>query len=543
MTTQNGNSLIHPRVAIVVHDLFMVWAAWTLVHALRYSFWPGSPELTWFPREMPIVLVVQALVLHVSGLYRGIWRFASLPDLWNIVRAATVGTVGIGLAMFLLYRLEGVPRSVFVMYPVLLTFLLGGPRLAYRVWKDHRLEFHARPGRSVRVLILGAGRTGDLLARDLRAEGIYYPIGFLDDDRQLRGRKLRGLPVFGTIGELDNWVSEKSVGMVVIAIPSATRAEMRRIVELCEGADVDFRTVPRMQDLVSGHFGSAQLQTVAIEDLLGREPVDLDWEAIRSGCSGRAVLVTGGGGSIGAELCRQIAQLSPARLGIVDQSEFNLYEIEREVRHVFPDLLIEATLADVCDTRAMDRVVGRFRPDIVFHAAAYKQVPLLQAQLREAVRNNLVGTMTMARCAQNHGVSRFVLISTDKAVNPANVMGATKRSAEIFCQLLAEGHTATRFLTVRFGNVLDSAGSVVPLFREQIAAGGPVTVTHPEVTRFFMTIPEACQLILETAAIGDGGQIYVLDMGQPVRIRYLAEQMIRLSGQTPDEDIPIVYTG
>ncbi|MDX1570962.1 MAG: nucleoside-diphosphate sugar epimerase/dehydratase, partial [Xanthomonadales bacterium] len=376
----------------------------------------------------------------------------------------------------------------------------------------------------------------------LRMEGDYYPIGFLDDDVQLRGRKLRGLPVFGGIDELSRIVREQSVDLVVIAIPSASNQEMQRIVGICESCEVEFRTVPRLQDVVSGRFGFNQLKTVAIEDLLGRDPVKLDWDAIRTGCGGRAVLITGGGGSIGSELCRQIAQLAPNRLGIVENSEFNLYNIDRELRQRFPELVIEPVLGDVCDPVLMDRVMGGFKPDLIFHAAAHKHVPLLQTQLREAVRNNVLGTVIVARAAMRHRVERFVFISTDKAVNPISVMGATKRAAEIYCQTLA-ADSATRFLTVRFGNVLDSAGSVVPLFREQIEQGGPVTVTHPEVTRFFMTIPEACQLILETAAVGSSGEIYVLDMGEPVRITYLAEQMIRLAGKVPGEDIEIVYSG
>ena len=533
---------LHPRIAIVIHDLVMVWVAWMAVHWLRYTFWPGSPELSLFPKEMPWVLAAQGIILALTGLYRGIWRFASLPDLWNIIRAAVLGTLFISLVLFLHQRLEGVPRSVFLTYPVLLVILLGAPRLAYRVWKDHRLQFHARPGVTRRVLILGAGRAGDQLARDLRSEGLYYPVGFLDDNRSLQGRKLRGLPVFGGIEDLARVARDRSAEMAIIAIPSATNEQMQRIVACCEAAQIEFRTVPRLQDVVAGRISSHEIKPVAIEDLLGREPVHLDWTAIRNGCTGKSILVTGGGGSIGAELCRQIAQLSPARLGIYEQSEFNLYEIERELRQNFPDLVLHAVLGDVCDEIAVDRALQRFAPDLIFHAAAYKHVPLLQEQLREAVRNNLVGTVTMARAASRHGVDRFVLISTDKAVNPVNILGATKRAAEIYCQLLAV-NAPTRYLTVRFGNVLDSAGSVVPLFREQIASGGPVTVTHPEVTRFFMTIPESCQLILETSAIGESGEIYVLDMGEPIRIQYLAEQMIRLSGKVPMQDIEIVYTG
>ncbi|HET9484230.1 MAG TPA: nucleoside-diphosphate sugar epimerase/dehydratase, partial [Xanthomonadales bacterium] len=303
-----------------------------------------------------------------------------------------------------------------------------------------------------------------------------------------------------------------------------------------------FRTVPRLQDVVEGRSGFNQLKEVAIEDLLGRDPVALDWTAIRTGLSGKRVLVTGGGGSIGAELCRQVARLGAESLTILELSEYNLYRIEQELGREFPELLLVAMLGDAGDAATCERVLESARPHLVFHAAAFKHVPLLEGQVREAFRNNVLGTQTMALAADRHRVECFVLISTDKAVNPANVMGATKRAAEIFCQNFAAA-SQTRFITVRFGNVLDSAGSVVPLFREQIRAGGPVTVTHPEIARYFMTIPEACQLIMQAAVLGQGGEIFALDMGEPVRIGYLAEQMIRLAGKVPGREIEIAYTG
>jgi FlaA1/EpsC-like NDP-sugar epimerase len=533
--------LLHPRIAIVAHDLGMVWAAWTLVHWLRYLIWPDSPQLALFTPELAIVMVCQGVVLYFTGLYRGIWRFASLPDLWNITRGTIYGTLSITLALFLFNRLEGVPRSVFVLYPLVLAVLLGGPRLAYRLWKDHRLNFTARPGR-MRVLLIGAGSAGEMLARDLRREGDYYPVGFLDDNRKLWGGRLRDLPVFGGVDQLPELIHKQSIEMVIIAIPSANNQQMRRIVEVCEQADVPFRTIPRLQDMMAGRSNFNEIKEVAIEDLLGRDPVSLDWAALGEGLTGRSVMVSGGGGSIGAELCRQIARLAPARLGLIENSEYNLYRIEMELARDFPDLILDAVLGDICDTVLVDRTVERFKPDLIFHAAAYKHVPLLQSQAREAVRNNVVGTRVMASAATRHGVDQFVLISTDKAVNPVSLMGATKRAAEVLCQNWA-AQSETRFVTVRFGNVLDSAGSVVPLFREQIRSGGPVTVTHPEVTRFFMTIPEACQLIMQASVTGESGGIYVLDMGEPVRIQYLAEQMIRLAGKEPGQDVEIVYTG
>ncbi len=531
----------HPRTAVVLHDLMMVWLAWNGAHWLRYQLLPFFKAQPLWSTEMPVVLLAQGLVFAAIGLYRGIWRFASLPDLWNITRATLYGTLLIFLALFLISRLEGAPRSVFLIYPVLLSILLGAPRLALRLWKDRSLNFRSRPGHT-RVLLLGAGTTGDLLARDLPRDGQFYPVGFLDDDRHLKGSKLRGLPVFGDMEKLATIVRDQAIDLAIIAIPSANNQQMQRIVNLCEQSQVTFRTVPRLNDLVSGKSSVHELKDVAIEDLLGRDPVSLDWQAIEDGLEGRRIMVSGGGGSIGGELCRQIARLSPSRLTIVERSEYNLYQIERELRDKWPELELDALLVDVCDAAAVDWAISQFNPEVVFHAAAFKHVPLLEHQLREAARNNVVGTRELALAADRHGVGRFVLISSDKAVNPSSVMGATKRAAEILCQALAQS-SSTHFVTVRFGNVLDSAGSVVPLFREQIAAGRPLTVTHPEVTRYFMTIPEACQLIMQVASIGDSGEIYALDMGKPIAIRYLAEQMIHLAGKIPGQEITIKYTG
>ncbi len=537
----HGSKIWHPRLAIVLHDLSMVWLAWMSVLWVRYLMWPDSPPLQWFPREMTLVLLAQSLVLYYTGLYKGMWRFASLPDLWNIVRASIYGTLLISLGLFLFSRLEGVPRSVFLLYPIALVFLLGGPRLLYRVWKDHRLGLISSVDKT-RVLIIGAGVAGEMLVRDLQAEGRYQPVGFLDDEPRHRGAKLRGLPVYGGVEQLESVAERTAAEMAIIAIPSATNEQMQRIVGICEASGLRFRTVPRLQDMVAGEAQFGDLKRVAIEDLLGREPVQIDWSSISADISGKCVLVTGGGGSIGSELCRQIARLDPARLVILERTEFNLYSIELELRNVFPDLVLDVVLGDVCDERLVSHILRDRQPQLVLHAAACKHVPLLESQPREAIQNNVLGTATVLQACDAHEVGTFVLISTDKAVNPVNVMGATKRAAEIVCQNFA-ARSKTRVVTVRFGNVLDSAGSVVPLFRQQIESGGPVTVTHPDVERYFMTIPEACQLILQAGAIGKDGGIYVLDMGAPVRIQYLAEQMIRLTGREPNQDIEIVYSG
>ena len=529
------------RAAIVLHDLLMVALAWALAFLVRFNFaipQADAEVMTW---TLPVALVVQGLLLWWVGLYRSLWRFASIPDLWNIIRAVTIGTLVIGLGLFLINRLDGVPRSIFALYPLFLILSLGAPRIVYRVWKDHGLSIRRINGRQ-RVLILGAGRAGEMLARDMSRDTEYEPVGFLDDNRRLHGAKIHGIPVLGCMNKLEELTQQLSIDIVVIAIPSATSAQMRRMVEACEQAGIPFRTLPRLYDLVANKPTLTALREVAIEDLLGRRPVQLDWSTICDGLAGQTVLVSGGGGSIGSELCRQIARLGPRALVLIEQNEYNLYAIELELRRDFSELTLHCFPGDVCDRVFVEHVFRQQRPQVVFHAAAYKHVPLLQSHARQAVRNNIFGTKVLAAAADKFGSEAFVMISTDKAVNPVNVMGATKRVAELICQTLNQ-RSQTRYITVRFGNVLDSAGSVVPLFRKQIEKGGPVTVTHPEITRYFMTIPEASQLILQSAVMGEGGEIFVLDMGEPVKIDYLAEQMIRLSGKVPGADIEVVYTG
>ncbi|HHJ18903.1 MAG TPA: polysaccharide biosynthesis protein [Gammaproteobacteria bacterium] len=524
-----------------MHDLGMVAISWWLAYLTRYNF--VIPQSAWpdFIQTLPVVLVAQGLILWKFGLYRGLWRFASVPDLWNILRASALGVLAITLILFIFNRIEGVPRSVPLFYPIYLVFLLGAPRLIYRMWNEYGIV-NLPEGESKRVMILGAGRAGEMLCRDMRRGCEFQPVGFLDDHKRLDGGKLHGIPVLGTIASLPRVVEEYDVDIVIIAIPSASNTQMRRIVDICEQVDIPFRTVPRFQDLVSGRASINDLREVALDDLLSRDPVSLDWKAINEGVAGKSVLVSGGGGSIGSELCRQIARLGPAELIVFENNEYNLYQIERELHHEYPNLKLHAYLGDVRDRASVVKAFDTYRPDMVFHAAAYKHVPMLEQQAREAVRNNVMGTKLIAAMADRFGCDTFVMISTDKAVNPANIMGATKRIAEIYCQALNK-RSETRYITTRFGNVLGSAGSVVPLFHKQIKRGGPITVTHPEITRYFMTIPEASQLIMQAAVIGKGGEIFVLDMGEPVKISYLAEQMIRLSGKIPGEDIQIVYTG
>ncbi|MCG8427126.1 MAG: polysaccharide biosynthesis protein [Chromatiales bacterium] len=519
----------------------MIPLAWLVAYWLHYNLGAipaGMHAVIW--RDLIVVVPIQAAVFWVFGLYRGVWRFASLPDLARISKAVVVGLLLSLTATFLVFQLQNVPRSIPVLYGILLVGSLTTPRFIYRWVKDHRYRFRS----ARRVMIVGAGQAGEMLARDLlrTRQQAYQPVVFVDDDRQKWGKEIQGIRVAGGCGLMPKVADELGIDLVMLALPSAQPAEIRRVVELAESCGLPFKTVPHMDDLVTGQVSVRELRKVQIEDLLGREPVSLDWPKIRSGLTGKVILVTGAGGSIGSELCQQIADLEPAALVLYEQSEFNLYSVELSLRERFPNLSLHAHLGDITDRVATERVFEKYCPQVVFHAAAYKHVPMLENQTREAVRNNVLGTKVVADAATQYGCSEFVLISTDKAVNPANVMGATKRVAEIYCQNL-NANSETRFITVRFGNVLGSAGSVVPLFQRQINLGGPVTVTHPEMERYFMTVREACQLIMQAGVLGEGGEIFVLDMGKPVKINYLAEQMILLSGKMPGRDIRIEYTG
>ncbi|EXJ17116.1 polysaccharide biosynthesis protein [Imhoffiella purpurea] len=532
---------LRSRTAAFTHDLLTIPGAWLLAYWLRFNLDRIPAEfLASALHSLPWVLLVQGGMFWIFGLYRGVWRFASLPDLVRITKAVAAGTLLIVLALFLINRSTHIPRSVPAIYLGLQLLMLAGPRMIYRWLKDHRLNLSSGP----RVLIIGAGRTGDMLARDMLRDShrTYFPVGFVDDKLRRQGSEVQGLTVFGPTSAIPEIVRQQGIDLLLLAVPNANGKEMQRLVEICERTGLPFRILPQLKRLMSGQLDMSQLRPVSIEDLLGRDPVSLDWPEIRAGLAGKRILITGAGGSIGSELVRQIAGSDPARLILVDHGEFNLYRIETELLETHPDLRFSRHLLDVADAGAIAALFDAERPDIVFHAAAYKHVPLLENQLRAAIRNNVIGTRIVAETAAEKGCERFVLISTDKAVNPANVMGATKRIAESICQGL-DRRSECRFITVRFGNVLGSAGSVVPLFRRQIEQGGPVTVTHPDIERFFMTIPEACQLIMQSAVIGDGGEIFVLDMGDPIKIRYLAEQMIRLSGREPGVDIAIRYVG
>lgn len=534
------------RLLVIFYDLLTVPAAWLAAYWIRYNL-SDVPEHIWLDalHFLPTVIIVQLITFWVYGLYRGHWRFASLHDLVRICRSVVVGTIAIFLIAYFIMGyffpwLGSPPRSVYPLYVILLVFLLGGARLLYRWLKESRWD----KSDGEKVMIVGAGLAGESLVRDLQRDvnRQYFPVCFVDDDASKLGTDILGIRIRGRIKDIPALAEKYDVQQILIAIPAATAEQMRDIVDNCSQTQVPYRTLPGLSSLASGKVSIKDLRDVAVEDLLGREPIDINDASLQTAFSNKKVLVTGGGGSIGSELCRQIAFLGPKQLVIVEHSEFNLYQVEMELRQSFPDLPLVPCLCSITAADEVDKILARFKPDVIFHAAAYKHVPLLESQALVAVKNNILGTQVMAQAADHHNVEKFVLVSTDKAVNPANVMGASKRVAEMFCQSL-NAHSPTEYITVRFGNVLGSAGSVVPLFRKQLQRGGPITVTHPDITRYFMTIPEACQLILHASQLGHGGEIFVLDMGEPIKINYLAEQIIKLSGKKVGTDIEIKYTG
>ena len=536
-------SILRPyiRAGVFLHDVLMIPAAWYLAYWLRFNL--GTiPEnsLQVATLMLPVVVLCQSFSYFVFGLYRGIWRFASLYDFIRIGKSVYVGALIATLVIFAVTGMQHVPRSVIPLYMILLFVFLGGNRALYRSFKDQRM----RAGGGKRVLIIGAGESAQMLARDMlqHAQGEYLPVGMIDDNPDKLNREIHGIQVLGRFDDIPDVTARQSIDLIVIAIPSLSSARMQNLVSICENAGTEFKTVPRLEDLISGQVTVNSIQEVSIEDLLGREKIELDRALMQAGLSGKVIMVTGGGGSIGTELCRQVAGFVPEALIVFERSEFSLYRIQTELERRYPQLNLVSVLGDVCDRQVVENVTQRYRPDMIFHAAAYKHVPILQAHPAEAVKNNITGTRIAAEAASQFNCDKFVFISTDKAVNPTSILGATKRTGEIYCEGM-NTVSSTRFITVRFGNVLGSDGSVVPLFREQVRAGGPLTVTHPDMTRYFMTIREACQLILQASVVEEEGGIYVLDMGDPVRIDYLAEQMIRLSGKTPGEDIEIRYVG
>lgn len=529
-------------VMVFGHDVAVAALAWSMAFLLRFNFSVPEHYIHNMMQAMAWVVPLQALIFWRFGLYRGMWRFASLPDLKRILVAVGVSALTVPVVLLMMQQSQVlVPRSVLVLDPLLLVLFMGGSRFAYRSWKEHRLygliQEQGKP-----VLIMGAGDAAAMLTKELARNHDWQVVGLLDDQVAFRDRQIHGVRVLGTLEELPEWAQQNGVMHVIIAMPSASHAERRRALDICAAAGIETLTVPSFDDLVSGRVSISQVRRVEVEDLLGRDPVELDDAGLHDLIGNQVVMVTGAGGSIGSELCRQIARYQPEMLVLFELNEYALYRMEQEFRETLPQLRIVCVIGDVKNTSRVSGVLHRYRPSVVFHAAAYKHVPLMEwGNVSEALANNVVGTYTLATACKAAGVEKVVLISTDKAVNPTNVMGASKRLAELVCQGLQEP-LGTRFVMVRFGNVLGSSGSVIPKFREQIAKGGPVTVTHPEVTRYFMSIPEASQLVLQAGLMGQGGEIFVLDMGEPIKIAHLAKEMIRLSG-FEDGEIKVVYTG
>ncbi len=565
---------------VFLFDLFAVVVAWVGGFMIRFNFnWPApyTEQIVW---GLAALLLVHGVACRWAGLYRGLWIFASLPDLKRVLWAVAVSSAGL-LLWAVLGRTGGlaIPRSVLVLYPLLLLLVMGGGRAAWRMWKEHRL-YGGLIAQGKPVVVVGAGTGGAMLVRELERSADWRVVGLVDDDPAKRGRELFGHRVLGPISAIPAVLEAEKARHVILAMPSAASETRRAATDLAVSAGAQVFTVPRLEDLMSGRVAVSALRRVAIQDLLGRDAVRIDSGNVQTMLRGKTVLVTGAGGSIGSELCRQVARFGPARLVLFELNEFALYTLEQWFANHRPEVAIVPLAGDVKDVGRLDEVFSAWRPQVVFHAAAYKHVPLMEVgNAWQAVRNNVLGTLCAAECARRHGAARFVLISTDKAVNPTNVMGATKRLAEMACEAMEhdrrragecadEGRsrwssigsdsaddvqvidgmavereaTGTQFEIVRFGNVLGSTGSVIPKFQEQIERGGPVTVTHPEITRYFMSIPEAAQLVLQAAAMGEGGEVFVLDMGEPVRIADLARNMIRLSGYTENE-IRIEFSG
>ncbi|MFX1695348.1 polysaccharide biosynthesis protein [Paraburkholderia sp. A1RO-1] len=523
-------------------DIGAVAAAWLTAYLLRFNasvpteFWHGAVE------NMIWVLPVYAIMFRIFGLYRGMWVFASLPDLMRISKAIVSAALIVMVGSVMLQPSPIIPRSVLIVSPLLLFFVMGGARALYRATKEFYL-YGGLVAQGKPVIVVGAGGAGASLARELSRSAEWRLVGLLDDDPAKKGREIYGYKVLGPISDIGHWATTLRCEFAIIAIPSASAEVQRHVATQCLRAGVNALMLPALTELMPGQGFLSQVRNIDLEDLLGRDAVNIDTPHVEALLSGRVVMVTGAGGSIGSELCRQILRFTPAQLVALDLSEYAMYRLTEEIRERFPELSVVPIIGDAKDALLLDQVMARYTPYIVFHAAAYKHVPLMEElNAWQAIRNNVLGTYRVARAAIKHQVRHFVLISTDKAVNPTNVMGASKRLAEMACQAMQQTSERTQFETVRFGNVLGSAGSVIPKFQQQIAKGGPVTVTHPEITRFFMTIPEASQLVLQASSMGHGGEIFILDMGKPVKIVDLARDLIRLYGFT-EEHIRIAFTG
>jgi len=538
---------------IIGIDVALVCTSYVMAYLIRFEGDIPPQQMHLLLQTLPWIVPLKIAVFSWVGLYRGMWRYTSIADLINIITATVISAGIIALSLVLARRFEGFSRSVLILDALLTLVLVGGIRMLIRVYIQRTIPasfvssayfpfFKPDREKRKRLLIVGAGDAAEKMLREIldNPRVKYRPVGFLDDNPRKQGQAIHGIPVLGSIDDIEK--IPISFDEILIAIPSARGDVMRRIVELCDRTGKRYCTIPKIDELIEGRISVNTIREVRLEDLVGRQEVRLDTESISRCLCGKRILVTGAGGSIGSELVRQISCFQPQVAGLLDFSELNLFQIEQEFQHRLRSLPTESFLTDIRDRGALKAVMERFRPHIVFHAAAYKHVPMQENHPREAVLNNVMGTRNLVELALEMEVERFVLVSTDKAVRPTNVMGATKRVAELFVESMREKQF-TRFVAVRFGNVFSSSGSVIPIFQEQISQGGPVTVTHPEVTRYFMSIPEAAQLILQAGAMGEGGEIFILDMGEPIRIVGMARDLIRLHGLEPDKDILIEFTG
>jgi FlaA1/EpsC-like NDP-sugar epimerase len=545
---------------VIATDILLLFASWYIAYLFRFNFnIPVESRLVLYS-VFPVVALTKVITFYFFDLYQGMWRYTSLDDLINIIKASTVSTLVVVALILFFHGFTGFPRSVIILDWIFTNLFISSARVAIRLYfwiarSDKFARFSpravlrfrrpAKPG-TKNLLIIGAGDCGEAIFREIRdnVRLRYKVVGFVDDDPVKLGKRIHGIQVQGEISRLKTIADRVKADEALIAIPSATTDEMRAIVVSCEKSGMPFKIVPSMGELINGKVTINAIREVDYRDLLNREVIRLEQDRIGSYLENARVLVTGAGGSIGSELCRQICRFRPGTLVLYERAESPLCEMEWELKDNFPHVQIVAQLADVRDRNQISRTFSAFRPQVVFHAAAYKHVPILELQPWKAIKNNILGTRNLVDMSREYGVDRFVFVSTDKAVRPCNVMGASKRVAELIVQgQNGCGPKGPRFMIVRFGNVVGSAGSVVPLFKRQIEKGGPVTVTHPDITRYFMTIPEACQLILQAGGMGEGGEIFILDMGKPVKISDMARDFIRFSGFEPDVDIEVKYIG